>query len=277
MLELLQRVMFLLGWALVLGLVETTSPLSVAQQQQPQQHQQQHHQHQPLQGQQQQQQGHFPSKIGSPDGLIIEDSPIAPSSQYIVQKDVWTNLGGAGSSNHHNHLHNQSPSSPSGSSSSGSSSSDVPHRSRLVPDSNDTFHSFVPGVVGGNGAAGGMGGAGAGGGGSSGFRGFFDGSEWTLKECFSLRRSHHLYYQIGNGLFFLAFLAPNAPFGMLWLRCLVIAGCVMMIVWGWQVECTLDAVIWASLFLVFNAIYVGALLCKLRPVRFEKEIEAVSC
>ncbi|XP_055645152.1 blood vessel epicardial substance isoform X2 [Toxorhynchites rutilus septentrionalis] len=254
--------MILLGLLLALGLVETTSPLSVAQQQH-----QQHQQHHP-----QQQQGHFPSKIGSPDGLIIEDSPIAPSSQYIVQKDVWNGASSSSSSNHHNHLHNQYPSSPSGSSIS--SGSDVPHRSRLVPDSNDTFHSLVPGVVGGaNGGA--VGAAEGGGGGNIGFGGFFDGSEWALKECFSLRRTHHLYYQIGNGLFFLAFLAPNAPFGMLWLRCLVIAGCVLMIVWGWQVECTLDAVIWASLFLVFNAIYVGALLCKLRPVRFEKEIEAV--
>lgn len=95
-------------------------------------------------------------------------------------------------------------------------------------------------------------------------------------DCFSLRRTHHLYYQIGSGLFFLAFLAPNAPFGMLWLRCMVIAGSVLLIIWGWQVECTMDAVIWASLFLIINAIYVGALLCKLRPVKFEKEIEAVS-
>lgn len=94
-------------------------------------------------------------------------------------------------------------------------------------------------------------------------------------ECFSLRRTHHLYYQIGNGLFFIAFLAPNGPFGILWLRCVVIAGCVLMIVWGWQVECTMDVVIWASLFLFVNAVYVGALLCKLRPVKFEKEIEAV--
>lgn len=95
-------------------------------------------------------------------------------------------------------------------------------------------------------------------------------------DCFSLRRTHHLYYQLGCGLFFLAFLAPNAPFGMLWLRCMVIAGSVLLIIWGWQVECTLDAVVWASLFLIINAIYVGALLCKLRPVKFEKEIEAVS-
>ncbi|XP_058827678.1 uncharacterized protein LOC131687593 isoform X2 [Topomyia yanbarensis] len=275
--------MFLLGWVLTLGLVGTTSPLSVIPPQTQQQLQQplQH----PLPDGTKEQSAAIPSGIGSPNGLIIEDSPIAPSSQYIVQKDVWSGGaggvagggGGGGSNyhNHHHHNHNQSPSqsssssdSSSSSSSSGSSSpSDDPRRSPLVPDRNDTFrYSVVPGAGGGGGS-----------GSSSLFAWttFFSGNEWTLMECFSLRRSHHLYYQIGNGLFLLAFLAPNVPFGMLWLRCLVIAGCVLMIIWGWQVECTMDAVVWASLFLIINAIYVGALLCKLRPVRFEKEIEAV--
>ncbi|XP_058444163.1 uncharacterized protein LOC131425902 isoform X2 [Malaya genurostris] len=268
----------LLGWILTVGLVGTTSPLSVIPAKS--QHQQQHPQQQPLQ--------HPPLEgapvaaqstgIGSPNGLIIEDSPIAPSSQYIVQKDVWSSgtggVGGAAGSNYHNNHHhhnpNQAPSQSSSSSDSSSSSgssnpSDDPHRSPLVPDSNDTFRYLVPGTGGGGGASGS----------SFSWATFFSGNEWTLMECFSLRRTHHLYYQIGNGLFLLAFLAPNAPFGMLWLRCLVIAASVLLIIWGWQVECTLDAVIWASLFLIINAIYVGALLCKLRPVKFEKEIEAV--
>ncbi|XP_055527822.1 blood vessel epicardial substance isoform X2 [Wyeomyia smithii] len=278
----LQRVIFLFGWVLALGLVETSSPLSVIQPQT------QQHPHLPLQHPQAvppaENSPPVPSGIGSPSGLIIEDSPIAPSSQYIVAKDVWSSgggvsAGGGGASNYHNHHNHQQqqpnhnqyhPSQPissrdSSSSSSGSSSSnpsDDPHRSPLVPDSNDTFRYLVPG-------------AGAGGGSSFSWTWFFSGNEWTLMECFSLRRTHHLYYQIGNGLFLLAFLAPNAPFGMLWLRCVVIAGCVLLIIWGWQVECTVDAVIWASLFLIINAIYVGALLCKLRPVKFEKEIEAV--
>lgn len=255
--------MFLLGWTLALGLVETTNPLSVV--------------HHPQQQKQQSQS----SGIGSPEGLIIEDSPIAPSSQYIVQKDVW-NGGGASSSNHHLHHHNsqQSPqsSSSSGSSDSDSAPSDVPHRSPLIPGGrgNDTFRSFIPGTGGGGNGGGSSGGSNGGVGGAfSSFFGLSGGGEWTLMDCFSLRRTHHLYYQIGSGLFFLAFLAPNAPFGMLWLRCMVIAGSVLLIIWGWQVECTMDAVIWASLFLIINAIYVGALLCKLRPVKFEKEIEAV--
>uniref|UniRef100_A0A8W7PQG7 POPDC1-3 domain-containing protein n=1 Tax=Anopheles coluzzii TaxID=1518534 RepID=A0A8W7PQG7_ANOCL len=38
--------------------------------------------------------------------------------------------------------------------------------------------------------------------------------------------------------------------------------------------CSLDAVVWFSLFLLVNAFYVVVLLCKLRPVKFEKEIES---
>ncbi|KAL9695054.1 hypothetical protein quinque_014339 [Culex quinquefasciatus] len=237
--------MFLLGWALALGLVDTTSPLSVVQQPQ------QHHQHPvPVPAG-----GSFPaSGIGSPNGLIIEDSPIAPSSQYIVSKDQWNGGGAAAAAAGAAHGHGHGGHSSQAGSSSGSSSG------------------------GGGGMANGGGGAASGGSSDSAhpFSTFFDISQWTLMECFSLRRTQHLYYQLGNGLFLLAFLAPNAPFGMLWLRCVVIAGCVLLIIWGWQVECTVDVVVWASLFLAVNAIYVGALLCKLRPVKFEKEIEAVS-
>lgn len=280
--------MFLLGWTLALGLVETTGTMSLFVQQQQQQQQQQapqqshSHQHQPAITRNTQ--SHHPggsTGIGSPDGLIIEDSPNAPSSQYIVQKDVWGSEAAGTSGAHHNaHHHSLTPTRVIYSTSVDSSSGpgDEPHRSPLVPgSSNDSsFRSLLPG--GGGGGAGSVGGGAGPIGGfdqGGGFGGFFSGGEWTLMECFSLRRTHHLYYQIGNGLFFIAFLAPNGPFGILWLRCVVIAGCVLMIVWGWQVECTMDVVIWASLFLFVNAVYVGALLCKLRPVKFEKEIEAV--
>ena len=99
------------------------------------------------------------------------------------------------------------------------------------------------------------------------------GEGWT---CSSWRPTQHLYYQLANGLFFIAFLAPNVPCGMLWLRCLVIVGCIMNGLWGWLITCTIDAVVWSGLFIIVNSVYVIALLCKLRPVKFDKEIEAVS-
>uniref|UniRef100_A0A182K6T7 POPDC1-3 domain-containing protein n=1 Tax=Anopheles christyi TaxID=43041 RepID=A0A182K6T7_9DIPT len=100
--------------------------------------------------------------------------------------------------------------------------------------------------------------------------------DWNWPKCFSFEPKEHLYYHIGHVLFLVAFLAPNIPCGFLWLRCAAIAGCILMMLWGWFVACSLDAVVWFSLFLLVNAVYVVVLLSKLRPVKFEKEIESVS-
>lgn len=100
--------------------------------------------------------------------------------------------------------------------------------------------------------------------------------DWSIDSGGSWRRPHHLYFQLANALFFLAYIAPNGPCGMLWLRCCVVFGCFLMAMWGWMIEGTLDAVLWAGIFIITNLVYIGALLIYLRPVKFEKEIEAVS-
>uniref|UniRef100_A0A1B0DB77 POPDC1-3 domain-containing protein n=1 Tax=Phlebotomus papatasi TaxID=29031 RepID=A0A1B0DB77_PHLPP len=105
--------------------------------------------------------------------------------------------------------------------------------------------------------------------------------EWAIgmdltTACPTMRRPHHLYYQLGNALMAVAFLAPGGPYGQLWLRSVLVIGCVLMAMWGWLVECTVDAFIWAIVFLVINFIHVIVLLFRLRPVKFEKEIESVS-
>lgn len=99
--------------------------------------------------------------------------------------------------------------------------------------------------------------------------------DWSIEQCLLWQRPHHLYFQLGNAFFFMAFLAPHGPFGMLWLRSVMVIGCILMAMYGWLIECTPDVVLWAGLFLGVNLIYLIVLLCRLRPVRFEKEIEAV--
>ncbi|XP_055682180.1 blood vessel epicardial substance isoform X2 [Lutzomyia longipalpis] len=104
--------------------------------------------------------------------------------------------------------------------------------------------------------------------------------EWTIgmdftTACPTLRTPHHLYYQLGNAIMAVAFLAPGNPYGQLWLRSVLVIGCVLMAMWGWLVECTVDAFVWAIVFLVINFIHVIVLLFRLRPVKFEKEIESV--
>lgn len=100
--------------------------------------------------------------------------------------------------------------------------------------------------------------------------------DWTIEHCSSWHRPNHLYYQLGNAFFFLAFVAPHGSYGMLWLRCSLVIGCILLTMWGWIIECTGDVVLWSSIFLATNLVYLVILLCRLRPVRFEKEIESVS-
>jgi blood vessel epicardial substance len=100
--------------------------------------------------------------------------------------------------------------------------------------------------------------------------------EWAIEQCFQWRRPHHLYYQIGNAFLLLAFLAPNSSCGMLMLRCFLIIGCILLSMWGYLIECSMDTVIWSTLFLIVNVVYGAVLICRLRPVKFDKEIEAVS-
>lgn len=102
------------------------------------------------------------------------------------------------------------------------------------------------------------------------------GGDWTIEHCNSWHRPNHLYFQLGNAFFFLAFVAPHGSYGMLWLRCSLVVGCILLTMWGWIIECTGDVVLWSSIFLATNLVYLVILLCRLRPVRFEKEIESVS-
>uniref|UniRef100_A0A034W9V1 Blood vessel epicardial substance n=1 Tax=Bactrocera dorsalis TaxID=27457 RepID=A0A034W9V1_BACDO len=99
--------------------------------------------------------------------------------------------------------------------------------------------------------------------------------DWSIEQCVIWERPHHLYYQLGNAFFLLAFLAPHGPFGALWLRALILIGCTLMAMYGYLVECKPDIVIWSGLFFIVNFIYLIIVLCRLRPVRFDKEIEGV--
>lgn len=106
--------------------------------------------------------------------------------------------------------------------------------------------------------------------------------DWTIvqPDCGSSsvwRRplSQHLYFQLGNACFLIAFLAAHGAAGQLWLRCWLCCGCVLLMLWGWLVECSSDAMLWNCVFLTVNAGYGLVLLIRLRPVRFDKEVEAV--
>ncbi|XP_022208679.2 blood vessel epicardial substance isoform X1 [Drosophila obscura] len=99
--------------------------------------------------------------------------------------------------------------------------------------------------------------------------------DWSIEQCLNWQQPHHLYFQLGWAFLFLAFLAPHGPFGSLWMRAMLLIGCIMMGMYGYLVECTPDVVLWSGLGIGVNFIYLIVVLCRLRPVRFEQEIEAV--
>lgn len=86
-----------------------------------------------------------------------------------------------------------------------------------------------------------------------------------------------LYYHIGCAFFLLAFLAPSYRYGpALYIRCMLTFGCVLFLMWSYLVECRPDVLLWTLLFIFVNLVHMAILICKLRPVKFEKEIEEVS-
>lgn len=86
---------------------------------------------------------------------------------------------------------------------------------------------------------------------------------------------NHLYFQVANFFFLLSYLAPNGIYGMLYLRCGLIVGCVFFALWSWSVKCYFDAVVWNLIFVFINLLYIFTSIFYLSPCKFHKEIEEV--
>uniref|UniRef100_A0A1A9ZQG3 POPDC1-3 domain-containing protein n=1 Tax=Glossina pallidipes TaxID=7398 RepID=A0A1A9ZQG3_GLOPL len=98
--------------------------------------------------------------------------------------------------------------------------------------------------------------------------------DWSIEQCVTWQRPHHLYFQLGNAFLLLAFLAPHGSYGTLWLRAMLTVGSVLLGMYGYMIDCAQDFVLWSGLFFGVNFIYFVVILCQLRPVRFDREIEA---
>jgi hypothetical protein len=96
-------------------------------------------------------------------------------------------------------------------------------------------------------------------------------------QCHSTYSLQPLYYHIGCAFFLLAFLAPSHRHGAaLYMRCMLCFGCILFAMWSYLVECRPDVLLWSAIFILANLIHMVILICKLRPVKFDKEIEEVS-
>lgn len=96
-------------------------------------------------------------------------------------------------------------------------------------------------------------------------------------QCHSTYSLQPLYYHIGCAFFLLAFLAPSHRQGAaLYMRCMLIFGCILFAMWSYLSECRPDVLLWSAIFVVAHLLHLVILICKLRPVKFDKEIEEVS-
>lgn len=89
------------------------------------------------------------------------------------------------------------------------------------------------------------------------------------------QQPQHVYFQVANALFLIAFLSPHKSYGFLLARCALVFASILLLMWSYLIQCSLDAFIWSGLFLLVNFIYLSVLIYQLRPIRFEKEIDAV--
>ncbi|XP_031628557.1 blood vessel epicardial substance isoform X2 [Contarinia nasturtii] len=106
------------------------------------------------------------------------------------------------------------------------------------------------------------------------FGGFTFGNVLANK-CGQWQQVNDVYFQVANALFLIAFLAPHKSYGFLLARCSLVVGSILLTLWSYLIECSLDALIWSGLFLAVNFMYLLVLMYQMRPVRFEKEIDAV--
>lgn len=87
---------------------------------------------------------------------------------------------------------------------------------------------------------------------------------------------NHTFFQLANVFFLLSYFATYSKCGILYLRCMLLIGCVFFGIWGYEILCTLDALLWNLLFIIANTIHIVVLLFKQWPVRFSGEVEDVS-
>lgn len=99
--------------------------------------------------------------------------------------------------------------------------------------------------------------------------------QWAICGAW-INASNNLYFHVVYALLLFAFLAPANNCGWIWLRAAVVCASIVMFYAAWFHECDREKFIWAMLIFFVNFLYLSIGLIKLRPLKFDKEIECVS-
>lgn len=87
---------------------------------------------------------------------------------------------------------------------------------------------------------------------------------------------NHIYFQLANTCLFLSYLAPAGLWGLIYLRVVLAVASFFFALWGWVILCAFDTFLWNAIFTLINLVHGVYLLCSLRPVRFDKQVEEVN-
>ncbi|XP_041109230.1 blood vessel epicardial substance-like isoform X2 [Polyodon spathula] len=94
--------------------------------------------------------------------------------------------------------------------------------------------------------------------------------------CENWKEVHHLVFHAANICFAVGLIIPTTlNLHMIFLRTMLMIGCCLFIAWATVYRCALDIMIWNSVFLVVNFMHFFYLVYKKRPIKIDRELNAV--
>ncbi|XP_064089424.1 popeye domain-containing protein 3-like isoform X2 [Macrobrachium nipponense] len=97
----------------------------------------------------------------------------------------------------------------------------------------------------------------------------------TLLSCEKWSLPQHLLFQLANGLFFVSYLAPSQMKGLLFMHSILILGFLLYSTWAWNIICAPDVFSWNFTFMLLNMGQTLYIIYQMRPVKVNKELEAM--
>lgn len=97
----------------------------------------------------------------------------------------------------------------------------------------------------------------------------------SQEHCNAWQPLNQIYFQVGNAILLLSFLAPYSLWGFLFLRSLLVIGCSLYGLWSWRVACYLDCAAWNLLFVLINLIWAIHAAWTLRPLSLPRDVDQV--
>lgn len=93
--------------------------------------------------------------------------------------------------------------------------------------------------------------------------------------CDQWRDPQNILYHIANTCFALAYVAPTNSNGELFMQSALIVGFILFSAWSWNSICAPDAFSWNFGFALLNMLQLFHAVYRLRPVKFDPELEEV--